>query len=531
MMFCSFHYKTKIKFILALAQIFAVIFCSQLFAETLTVGGKNGWNQLSVRNGVAETSGRFGYSAITLATNSGKADELTDLLLDFDNGSIRDSVGKYRVLTNSLIPTAQSVMGNGAAVSRTNGGLVLLGEEGSLFGTAGNVGSFTISFWIAPSTVASGEVIFNWRSSRTGYTAVAGIHSRVNSNYLHIDSVDYQQITASFTGGKIEWAFFNVFDGADLGGVHINDGDIRISGTSPIIPSKWSYHVISFDETTGLLEYRVNGNIEAIKYVTTNGTGSGNVYPLYFGAPSELEICPSYIGRIDDLIIQRKSYAIDENTSFDAPPEIMPSLYKVSGGRIETQPLMASAGSVLNSVTAEMNVPEQTAVRLYVRGGDTYFNWTENEPAWKPITSGEEIYGVKGRYFQVAADLYPDGGGNIAPSVTDLKVSYTPPQIPLPPFTLKAVAENGAVTVSWSESVDDTVGGYYVYYGTRSGEYLGRMAVQGASPINVGDATSVTLTGLQNNTIYYFAIAAWSKYDERIVGQLSKEVYARPSVR
>lgn len=532
MMFCNVNYKLKSKFFLALCLIFSMSLCAPIFAETLTVGGKQGWEHLALRNGVTETNGRYGYSAITLATNSQTADVYTDMLLDFDNENVRDKTGNYKVVSNYLQSTSQSVMGNGAALSRKQGGVVLEGKYGSLFGTAGTVGSFTISFWLSPSSASSGEVIFNWRSSRTGYSAVAGGHSQFHTNYTRAESVNYQQITASFVGGKIEWSFFNVFDGAEkLASAIANDGDIRITGTTPVIPSRWSYHVISFNEETGLLEYRVNGNIEALTYVTTNERGSGYVYPLYFGAPSEVEICPAYIGKMDDFKIERKSYDVDAGEVSDATPEIVPSIYRVTGGRIETQPLLTTAGSTLNKITAEMSVPEQTAVRLYVRSGDTYFNWTEDEPAWMPISSGEKIEGVSGRYFQIAADLYPDGSGKVAPVVTDFTVDYTPPQSPLPPFTVKAVAGNGSVNISWSDSVDDIAGGYYVYYGIRPGEYLGRMAVQGASPVNVGNTTSVTLTGLKNNTIYYFAIAAWSSFDERIVGQLSKEVYARPSVR
>ena len=41
----------------------------------------------------------------------------------------------------------------------------------------------------------------------------------------------------------------------------------------------------------------------------------------------------------------------------------------------------------------------------------------------------------------------------------------------------------------------------------------------------------IDISGLKNGTIYYFAVAAWSKYDNRIVGPLSKEVYARPSIK
>ena len=101
----------------------------------------------------------------------------------------------------------------------------------------------------------------------------------------------------------------------------------------------------------------------------------------------------------------------------------------------------------------------------------------------------------------------------------------------IPPFTVKAQAGNGSVTLSWSCSVDNTTGGYYIYYGTRPGEYLGRFAAEGNSPINVGNTTSYKITGLENGKIYYFAIASWSALDDRIVGPLSKEVYARPASR
>ena len=70
-----------------------------------------------------------------------------------------------------------------------------------------------------------------------------------------------------------------------------------------------------------------------------------------------------------------------------------------------------------------------------------------------------------------------------------------------------------------------------MYYGTRSGEYLGRIALEGESPINVGNTTSFTVSGLENGKIYYFAIAAWSASDMRVVGELSKEVFARPLAR
>ena len=163
-----------------------------------------------------------------------------------------------------------------------------------------------------------------------------------------------------------------------------------------------------------------------------------------------------------------------------------------------------------------------------MRGGDNFYEWTDEYPQWISVTPGEQIRGVSGKYFQVAADLFPDGKGMETPSVSEIVLSYIETTPPLPPTTLKASAGNGTVDLSWAASVDFSVGGYIIYYGEHPGEYLGSVAVEGASPINVGDVLNYRLTGLKNGNIYYFAVAAYSSLDERIVGVLSKEVYARP---
>ena len=129
------------------------------------------------------------------------------------------------------------------------------------------------------------------------------------------------------------------------------------------------------------------------------------------------------------------------------------------------------------------------------------------------------------------AELLPDGNGETTPSITNISLDFEELPEPLPPFVVKAVAGNASVTLSWNYSVDDTAGGYYLYYGTRPGEYLGRIAIEGASPINVGNVSSFTVTGLENGRIYYFALAAYSAYNSNVIGDLSKEVFVRPLAR
>ena len=70
-------------------------------------------------------------------------------------------------------------------------------------------------------------------------------------------------------------------------------------------------------------------------------------------------------------------------------------------------------------------------------------------------------------------------------------------------------AGTGALTVSWTANPETDVAGYKVYYSTTPGPpYTGTGAVQGASPINVGNLTSYTLTGLAPGT-YYVTVTAY----------------------
>jgi hypothetical protein len=119
--------------------------------------------------------------------------------------------------------------------------------------------------------------------------------------------------------------------------------------------------------------------------------------------------------------------------------------------------------------------------------------------------------------------LYPDGAGTKTPSLTQVSITWNEEPPPLPPFTLEAIAKDREVTLEWRPSVDANAAGYCIYYGERPGEYLGEQ-----SPLMAGDTTRYTLDKLQNGKVYYFAVAAVSRTDSTIIGDLSREVWARP---
>ena len=494
----------KINAFSAFCLLFSAIFTLGAEQKTLVLGGENGWGQLSETNGVTFGKGRFGYDCVQLVTDTPALSIDTDLLLTFDGDSFTDSAGNYTVEQNELVATANSIRGSGAALSRGgNVGMRLRGGKDALFGHSGLTGSFTIEFWMNPSIAENGEEVFSWRSSR---------------NVRSYSS--YQMIKASFSKNHLEWRFSGIFNG-------YAEDEVALVGYSTIIPDTWTRHTLSFDDKSGLLEYCIDGKTEAIMYVTSTGHQGGAVCQPVLGVKSSIELCPSFTGKIDNFRIERTAYHKEAAALYTSGNET----YKVDGGRIVSEPLLVRRASTLDSVHAVMTVPAQTEVLLYVRSGDNCYGWTDSYPAWKRVRADEPITGVSGMYFQVAADLLPDGGGITTPSITELDVIYSEQPLPLPPFTVRAEPGDGSVTITWSYSLDDTAGGYYVYYGNKSGEYLGRIATEGASPVRVGNTTSLTLTGLKNGTIYYFAVSAYSRIDDKINGLLSKEVYARPSAQ
>ena len=72
-----------------------------------------------------------------------------------------------------------------------------------------------------------------------------------------------------------------------------------------------------------------------------------------------------------------------------------------------------------------------------------------------------------------------------------------------------ASAEN--VTLSWDPSPTPDVAGYKVYYKENSPSlpFDGVGLAEGPSPVDVGNQLSATLTGLPENSTFFFAVTAY----------------------
>ena len=82
--------------------------------------------------------------------------------------------------------------------------------------------------------------------------------------------------------------------------------------------------------------------------------------------------------------------------------------------------------------------------------------------------------------------------------------------------SIESVAQ---IKLAWDPNTEPDVAGYRVYYGTASRTY--------GAPINVGNVTSYTVTGLTIGATYYFAVTAYDTADTAYnESGFSNEVYA-----
>lgn len=486
---------------------FSLLFANNnFFAETktFTFGGNFSWSDPQKIQNIVVQEGFNGKKSLVLATNSITTDYIkgnfnTELLVSFDNLPFYDVNNSYIIKSNGMTITKaqETFMGNGSGKNTRNSkGLIIEGKENTLFGSSGIKGSFSIDFWLYSILAENGEQIFSWKTSRQEKKELVS-----------------QFIRGAIFNNRIEWTFHNIFRPSNGG-----ETSFVLQAQDILIPGRWSHHIITFDEETGLLEYRVNGRTEATTYTTNNKRETGKIFSPVLGYPAPIELCSNFTGNIDELRIQNKFISED---SLDR--------YPATGGTYVSKPIQTGdKDSVLKNIFIDSYIPTETDISIFVRGGNNFYTWTDTEPKWIPVHSETDYKKIVGEYFQIEANLYTNGKSEKTPQIQEITLIWEENGSPWPPSKVFTVAGDGKITLKWTNSADFETTGYLVYYGERSGEYFGRQAIEGYSPIDVGNKNEITISGLTNGKIYYFAVAAYDKSRTMDSSSISTEVYARP---
>ncbi|MFW5717834.1 MAG: fibronectin type III domain-containing protein [Spirochaetota bacterium] len=479
--------------------------------ETIVLGAEDGWRRVARFDSLSTRPGRRGYLDVALQPFRHEPSSTTELLLHFDELPLRDASGRYDVDATApeLTSTAQ----------RTGSGALLVDDEDDRLGVrpapatpppafapGTEWSSFTIDFWLYPVVLSDGDSILRW-------------HAREGA----ADDFRTQELVIEAHRGSLRARFENFFVRPDGSGV-----GLELAGTDRLIPRTWSHHVFRFDATTGLLEYLVDGSPVDLTYVSRTGRQDGTIYFPRIAAHSGngLVLAEGFVGALDELRIERR-YVDDVDTP----------LYAADGGSLTTDYIdLGSPGATLLTVDATTHTPGLSDVFLFYR----LVNLRSRDPLdatgaadWTPVRPGDPVPAAEGRFLQLRAELLPDTREGLAPTLSQITVVYEPDPPPPSPTALRAVPGDRLVRLEWAPVQDPDIEGYLVYYGQRSGRYFGTESEQGASPVDVGPATSITVSGLENGTLYFFAVQAYSSTDDESQpvrsNELSTEVAARPA--
>ena len=488
--------------------------------EEIILGRESGWGRINHRQTLQEARGFQGFSDILLTDAAYIPDTATDLLLHFDSpaplpslirrseyapGNITwENQPHYRIIPHNIGgENSLHMFGSGAALfSGEESSISLTPTAGALFYPGTDWRDFTMEFWLYPAETESAQELFHWE----GVTLPGewGTESRT------------QRISCAIGSNRITWRFSTFFRPPDQ-----KNFSVELSGRRELLPRQWHHHMVRFSGETGLLEYLIDGVLEDYGYSNFENRESGTVFTPFTGSASRKSVIlgTNLEGVMDEF---RISSVYRQN--------VPPSLYQGQNGTAILAPVdLKHAKSRLVTIKSSYITPGDSDIFFFYSLNESPAALDESDTSWIPFVPGA-IFSpeTRGRYLHLMAALYPDGKELHSPVLSDLSILYEPDLPPAPPARVTALAEDGAVVLSWEPVPDPDVQGYKIYYGTSPGRYFGTTGEQGASPIDAGSVSEFRLTGLTNGRLYYFSVVAYDESPRPFQTLFSTEVSARP---
>lgn len=483
-------------------MLFPAVFLAAAERE-IVLGGGSSWKEYIFDNIEINSSSTKG-NIIWLKDGEYRPDSATELLLHFNTADFRDAAGNFTVRHNRAeISEGIKKYGAGAALFNGEKDALILERDGpGLFPGKIYSGDFTIEFWVYGRNFSDGETIFQFDS----YTNRGG-------NFIP------QFFKCYFEERKIVWNIRNYFLPPDS-----ESFDLKLSGTTRLVPGRWSHHLLRYQSGTGLMEYLIDGVPDAVAYVNTKGSETGEYYPFYSGDKGRIIIGDRFTGVLDELRI--KTEWIENYTL---------SRYRNHAGLYvsEAIDLGHSKSSVL-SIETDDAVPPGTEIRYYYFIDNFKKTPDPDSAEWRNFRPGF-INASGGRFLRLKAELYAEGRGERSPVLSGIRVRYDQKAPPPPPAVVRAEAGNKSVRLRWQEVADPDIDGYHVYFGYSPGKYFGTTASGTASPIDAGKSNSIVIDNLENGRIYYFAVVSYYRtatgFGTAVInegGRYSAEASARP---
>ena len=489
-----------------LTALFPLMTALPLFSEsvTVTLDGSDFLSAVSVRKPQGNRD------AVTIPESVVEPGDDVDLLIHFDADE-EVPQGNYRLINGSIITSADDKKAGNASgrFYIDQSALSLQPLTNALFASKNEPGSFTIRFFIKPTVVENNEILIYW--------------SNTTQNG---DRFDYQSVICGIEDRRLVWSFERLFKNAAP--------QIEIKGKSKIKAGEWSFHSLSYNRDLNFLEYSMNGRAEQIVYLSPEGSESEIDTPPIIGSRpySVLTVCRRFSGKMDELMI------LNQATDSAAVPQLLKDEGRILFRCVDT----GYSNSLIENIVTDVQTEGNSAVNGYFRISENRLDsirWNEakiddsdgyfSENEWIPFRSNDFPQNVRGRYLQVAVQLLPDTIDGISPQFKSADVVYEPNLPPLPPIALTAIAGNEAVTLDWIPAVDIRTRGYRISYGTAPGRYTDFIDINNP-PFTPNRHQQFTITGLQNDVLYYFSVQSFDDAPVRQYGEFSDEISARPGL-
>lgn len=361
-----------------------------------------------------------------------------------------------------------------------------------------------LEFWIKPFSVESGTVI--------------------STEYLSPDGIN-RHLEAYFKSGKLYVVFENLFIDSS---VPPKPRTVVISSDRILPVKEWHRHRVTYNPATGEISYFLDQELVSQVWATEDGNPGSAL--MYLEAPRKWDyvLGKGYRGLMDNFFL-----------TADAKNAFPLSIHDTANGLIQSRVFRFPSLSSVYDMELDSNLLKDTALTLQYRISVEPFadHTPETIVPWKDYNIENPQFNekIKGNYIQFRVTLYPSPDGKFSPMVKAMRIKYDTLEIPSIPLGLAVTSSESRITLGFRESLNRNIVGYRIYYGLKSGEYWGKEAIEGISPLFVpvsqleaarrDGRLYYTLRGLEPGKVYYLRITAVN--DESLESEMSEEVSVR----